>query len=316
MNESFLLEWAFSCSKEVQKRVESDFTEDVHRWPVIRTFNAEGHVWNDKFMAIILRDTHAQVPIIGKIDVLTNDDTPTQEPSLDNFVEWQKYLREKFSVRSQDFVIILPLKDGKTVKEIWNNMSDAEKQLWEKQVLVNISYEYNYIKGFDSVKGFVIPPGYKHLTEECKNFFKDHPNYDKNVFIMMKFSDESKLEKLEKELRIVLITNNMNALRADDKVYPNDRDLWNNVCVYMLCCKYGIAILENYSKQEYNPNIAIEYGFMRALNKNVLLLADSKFPKYPADIVGKLREPFDIDDIKNSIQEPVTKWINSLERSV
>lgn len=313
MNEDFLREWAFSCSSEVKKRVESAYAEDVHRWPVMKTFDAEGHVWNDKFMAIILRNTNNQIPSIGKVDVLTTDDAPTQEPSLDNLMEWQKYLREKFSVRSQDFVIILPLKEGKTVTEMWDKMTDVEKQLWEKQVLINMLTEYNYIKGFDSVKGFVLPPGYKQLADECKKFFKDHPNYDKNVFIMMKFGDEHKLVELEKELRNVLTDNDMNPLRADDKVFPNDRDLWNNVCVYMLCCKFGIAVLENYSKQEYNPNVAIEYGFMRALNKNVLLLADSKFPKYPADIVGKLREPFDMDDIKNSTQKAVTKWINSVK---
>lgn len=47
-------------------------------------------------------------------------------------------------------------------------------------------------------------------------------------------------------------------------MFIEDRDMWNNVCVYMICCKYGIALLENVSKQEYNPNAAIEYGFMQA----------------------------------------------------
>ena len=310
----FLTEWALSCSEEIKKRVESNYPEDINQWPIIKSFDAEGYVWNDKFMAIILRNTNNQFPKIGKADVLTTDDTPTQEPSLNNLIEWQKYLREKFSVRSQDFVIILPLKEGKTVSEMWGKMTNTEKQLWEKQILVNMSTEYNHVKGFDSVKGFVIPPGYKHFTDECGIFFKDHPKFDKNVFIMMKFGDEPKLKELEKELRDVLIDNGMNPLRADDKVYPNDRDLWNNVCVYMLCCKFGIAVLENYSKQEYNPNVAIEYGFMRALNKNVLLLADSKFPKYPADIIGKLREPFEMDDIKNSIQKAVKKWLKSLKQ--
>ena len=198
--------------------------------------------------------------------------------------------------------------------DIWNKMTDIEKHLWDKQIQVNMEIEYNHVKGFDSVKGFVIPPGYKHLTDECSVFFKDHPEFDKNVFLMMKFSDDPKLKKVEEKLREVLIKNGMNPLRADDKVYSNDRDLWNNVCVYMLCCKFGIAVLENYSKQEYNPNVAIEYGFMRALNKNVLLLAESKFPEYPADIVGKLRESFDSDDIENSTHSAVKKWIDSLKK--
>lgn len=78
-----------------------------------------------------------------------------------------------------------------------------------------------------------------------------------------------------------------------------------------LCCKQGIAILENYSKQEYNPNVAIEYGFMRALNKPVLLLRDQGFPRDRADIAGKEMLSFDIKDVQ-TIHEPVEKWLNEL----
>ena len=34
--------------------------------------------------------------------------------------------------------------------------------------------------------------------------------------------------------------------RADDKVYPQDDDLWNNLCVYMMGCQYGIAVFEDF----------------------------------------------------------------------
>ena len=43
---------------------------------------------------------------------------------------------------------------------------------------------------------------------------------------------------------------------------------------------------------------------MRALDNRVLLLADSGFPKPRADVVGKLREHFGIDNIKESIKTP------------
>ena len=52
--------------------------------------------------------------------------------------------------------------------------------------------------------------------------------------------------------------------RADDRCYPNDRNLWDNVCTYMFCCKYGVHILEDIMADEFNPNVALEYGFMRA----------------------------------------------------
>jgi nucleoside 2-deoxyribosyltransferase len=94
-------------------------------------------------------------------------------------------------------------------------------------------------------------------------------------------------------------------------MYMKDRDMWNNVCVYMLCCKQGIALLESYSKQEYNPNVAIEYGFMRALNKRVLLLRDKQFPRDRADITGKEMLPFDINN-KDSISRAMETWLKEL----
>ena len=132
---------------------------------------------------------------------------------------------------------------------------------------------------------------------------------------MMKFDDaNAKLRELENELRYILRSHGLNALRADDKMYPKDRDLWNNVCVYLICCKFGVAILENISEEEYNPNVALEYGYIRALDKRVLLLADNGFPKPRADVVGKLREHFDIDNIKESIKTPLEKWVRELPK--
>lgn len=113
------------------------------------------------------------------------------------------------------------------------------------------------------------------------------------------------------QLRITLEKRGFKPLRADVKMYLPDRDMWNNVCVYMLCCKQGIAILENHSRQEYNPNVAIEYGFMRALNKQTFLLRDKGFPRDRADIAGKEMLSFDIGN-KETISEPVETWIKEL----
>lgn len=120
------------------------------------------------------------------------------------------------------------------------------------------------------------------------------------------------LEELDKELRGVLRSHGLDPMRADDKMYMPDRSLWNNVCVYMVCCKYGIAILEDRVADEFNPNIAIEYGFMRALNRRTLLLADVGFRNLRADIIGILREHFDIANIEGTIRGPVEKWLREL----
>ncbi|MDQ3660012.1 MAG: hypothetical protein M3454_02915 [Actinomycetota bacterium] len=120
------------------------------------------------------------------------------------------------------------------------------------------------------------------------------------------------LKELDSKLRSVLRDHDLNPVRADDKMYMPDRNLWNNVCVYMCCCKYGIAILEDRVANEFNPNVALEYGFMRALNKPTLLLVDEGFRSLRADIVGTLREPFDITDIEGTIEIPITTWLREL----
>jgi hypothetical protein len=80
-----------------------------------------------------------------------------------------------------------------------------------------------------------------------------------------------------------------NSLRANDKIYPGDRNPWKNVCIYMLCCRYGIAILGDREADELHANVALEYGFMRALNRQVLLLVGKGFSNVKADIIGTLR---------------------------
>ncbi len=316
MDEGFLVDWSFSCKDSIQQQVESKFPQELHRWPILKGFNAEGHIWKENYCIIILRDKIQNIPTVGKIEPLNDPDAPTTIPTLNNIEGWLEYIQTLFSLRPQDFVIIIPFKEGKNVTERWEKMNEEDRELWRKQVSLNVTRHYYYLKGFDAVGDFFLPPGYLHLTEECQLFLKDNPNYKKNVFIMMKFDkNNSQLKEIETELRSLLKEKGFNPLRADDKVYPKDRDLWNNVCTYMICCKQGIAVLENISKDEYNPNVAIEYGFMRALNKRALLLAEKNFPRATADVVGKLREKFDIDDIKMSICNPIEKWIKEIESS-
>jgi nucleoside 2-deoxyribosyltransferase len=75
------------------------------------------------------------------------------------------------------------------------------------------------------------------------------------------------------------------------------------------CCARGIAVLEDRAANEFNPNVAIEYGFMRALNKPALLLADVAFRNLRADIVGTLRETFDLTDIENTVPSAIERWL-------
>jgi hypothetical protein len=80
----------------------------------------------------------------------------------------------------------------------------------------------------------------------------------------------------------------------------------------MLGCSKGVAVLEDRAADEFNPNVAIEYGFMRALSRPTLLLADMAFRNVRANIVGILREPFDVTDIPGSVPPAIDKWVQEL----
>jgi hypothetical protein len=237
---------------------------------------------------------------------------PFAAPSVINIGEIHKYLYEKLWLRQNDALLIIPMTEGKNVTERFEKFTELEKDLWRKQISLNVERQFYYVKGFDVSRGFFIPPGYLHLAEACNLFFRDNPNYAKNVFLIMKFDNRNLLlNDITSKLRYILIKHGYNPIRANDKMYMKDRDMWNNVCVYMACSKQGIAVLKNYSKQEYNPNVAIEYSFMRALNKRVLLLKDEKFPVDRADIAGKEMLSFNIEKTE-TIGRPIEIWLNEL----
>ena len=57
-------------------------------------------------------------------------------------------------------------------------------------------------------------------------------------------------------------------------------DVWSNVELYLLGCRYGIAIVEDRFKPELNPNVAMEWGWMRGLGKDVLFLVEKQAHKF------------------------------------
>jgi hypothetical protein len=162
----------------------------------------------------------------------------------------------------------------------------------------------------------MIPGGYKKLTEPLQSFLADQElncdMYSKNVFIMTRFERGNKiLERLDKTIRETLKSNGLVGHRADDRIYPEDRNLWDNVCTYMIGCSCGIAVLEDIIRDEFNPNVALEYGFMRALGKPTLLLKEERMSPR-ADILGTVWEPFDVFDIEISIADAIRRWCRDI----
>lgn len=152
--------------------------------------------------------------------------------------------------------------------------------------------------------------GYEHMQSSLDNFTYDNPDFEKNVFIAMRFRDGKQFTEIHEAIRTTLAEHGLKGLRSDSKTYPADGDLWTNVCVYMMGCKYVICVFEEIDEREFNPNIPLEYGFMRAINRQVLLLKDKRMPNMPSDIIGKLYRNFDTYNIGESIREQVSLWVS------
>jgi hypothetical protein len=100
----------------------------------------------------------------------------------------------------------------------------------------------------------------------------------------------------------------MKGLCADDRVYIDD--LWDNIRVYMTGCRYGIAVYEDIDQRDFNPNVAIELGYMLGHEKRCLILKEKRLPTIPADIVGRLYKPWDAFDIEASVSAAVAQWVD------
>jgi hypothetical protein len=156
-----------------------------------------------------------------------------------------------------------------------------------------------HLKRSAALLGVDVPPGYEHLSRQVYQFCADSP-FERNVFVMMKFPDKASmsvrhtrlLADIWEVIKAQASRHGLEARRADERSYHDQ--LWENICVYIMGCKYGIAVLEDEVASELNPNVALEYGFMKALNHPVALLRSSAFKHSRADLSGKLAKTFDI----------------------
>jgi hypothetical protein len=151
--------------------------------------------------------------------------------------------------------------------------------------------------------------GYEGLQPFLDKFYDDHPDFEKNVFIAMRFRAAKQFAEIHDAVISGLAKYGLKGLRSDAKTYPVDGDLWTNICVYMMGCKYGVCIFEEIDEREFNPNVPLEYGFMRAMNRQVLLLKDIRMPKMPSDMTGKLYRNFDTYNITMTIHEQIGQWV-------
>lgn len=114
---------------------------------------------------------------------------------------------------------------------------------------------------------------------------------------MTKYPDKQN-SKLDTELKAVVQT--VKAAVSKSGFYQHlagdsepHEELWGNIVCHMLVCSRGIALVESKYRQDLNPNVAMEWGWMRAMGKRVLYLVEREAKHGPADVAGLLKAPFD-----------------------
>lgn len=149
------------------------------------------------------------------------------------------------------------------------------------------------------------------LLESIKKFKADYPDPKKTAFIMMRFGTTKAHNEIVQSIRAELEKLGVKALRADDKDYHDD--LFWNILTYVYGCGFGVAVFERIEQEEFNPNIALEVGYMMALRKPVLLLKDKTLKNLNTDLIGKLYKIFDPQSISESIAPQLQRWMKDKE---
>jgi hypothetical protein len=150
--------------------------------------------------------------------------------------------------------------------------------------------------------------GVAHLEPHLRDFLNDHPDPDKNVFVMMRFLTSPQLDEVHASIRDTLATRGFHAVRADDRDYTGE--LWSNIEVYMTCCRLGIAVFEDIESRDFNPNVSLELGYMLGRRKRCLILKEQRLPDLPADVVHRLYKPFDMFNVGVSVSREVARWVD------
>ena len=139
-------------------------------------------------------------------------------------------------------------------------------------------------------------------------------DFEASIFVMTKFPDPNLNAAADVELAAVIqaVCQAVQAcgfrarLASDRRFHPM---LWDNVELYLLGCRRGIAIVEDRYFPELNPNVAMEWGWMRGMGRDVLYLVENGFNRGRADWGGLIEQRFDWANPAPEITAGVRAWL-------
>ncbi len=186
-------------------------------------------------------------------------------------------------------------------------------QMKELYFTANLIGETNSKSAFElaisgiTLIGTRLPPEHHYLERLLHQFHQDHPTFERNVFLIMRFQHKPPFPEIVESIREQCTKHGLDVVRADDKEYTDD--LWDNVMTYIYGCKSAIAVFDQINYREFNPNVTLEVGFMLAQCKRVLLLKDVAIEVMPTDIIGKVYRPFNTYEPHKTIPSQIEKWV-------
>ena len=212
-----------------------------------------------------------------------------EEEALDIFKTTNKTEAESFAndswLKRDDIVADL---DAKLLWSRTNGESTLLERYKEIMVLRDIDFKMSYMPMYSDAE------------------MKLYEKYGHNaIFVIMPFREE--LNKVYEIIKDIFASKGYSAIRADEKEFTND--LWENVRVYLECCNVAVAVFDKNDQDNYNPNVAIEVGYMLSKGNKVCLLKDKKLPKLPTDLISKMYKEYDSDDVEGTLPEQLGLWI-------
>ena len=212
-----------------------------------------------------------------------------EEEALDIFKTTNKTEAESFAndswLKRDDIVADL---DAKLLWSRTNGESTLLERYKEIMVLRDIDFKMSYMPMYSDAE------------------MKFYEKYGHNaIFVIMPFREE--LNKVYEIIKDIFASKGYLAIRADEKEFTND--LWENVRVYLECCNVAVAVFDKNDQDNYNPNVAIEVGYMLSKVNKVCLLKDKKLPKLPSDLISKMYKEYDSDDVEGTLPEQLGLWI-------
>ena len=147
----------------------------------------------------------------------------------------------------------------------------------------------------------------RNLEAALERFYADFTPSRAVGFLILRFGKTKEHKYIADLVGSVEEATGVQLLRADHRIYHPD--LFENVRVYMHACTFSLAFFEDAESRGYNPNVALEVGYLQALGKPILPLKSKSLSIMPSDLLSKLYVSFNSEKPLAPLVQHVASWV-------